>query len=235
MRVSAEEIAAFVDGELQPADRERVASAIAADPASLREAEQHRMLRAKLGAHFAPLLDQEVPDRLTALLTTQAPVDSVVVDLAETRRKRAVPAPVRRWGWVVGPALAASLALVLVFPRGEPVMPEYADTQLARVLETQAAGEPGAADTRILLSFREKGGRYCRAYASGAADGIACRDESGWAVIEQFAASSVTDGEFQQAGVPHAELFAAAQDMADGPALDSEAEAALREKGWLAD
>jgi anti-sigma factor RsiW len=72
MSVTDEQIAAYADGELQGADKARIAEAIAADPALAQKLDAHKALKAKLGAHFAPILDAPVPDRLTALLRAQS-------------------------------------------------------------------------------------------------------------------------------------------------------------------
>lgn len=237
MTFSNEEIAAFADGELDPARRELVAAAIAADPALQRKVEQHRALGDTLAAHFAPIAQQAVPDRFAAILAAPDAAESRVVDLAEARRQRSFAVTRGRWGWIAGPALAASLALVLLMPQGEAVPAGYASGDLASALETQLAGvEAADSGTQILLSFREEDGRYCRAFASREADGIACRDRTGWAMIQQFASGSeAAGGDFRQAGAPHAALFAHVQEMAAGPALDGEGEQAGRDAGWMAD
>jgi hypothetical protein len=119
-------------------------------------------------------------------------------------------------------------------PRGEQPGGGLIDGELAHVLETQLARNSAEdADTRILLSFREAGGRYCRAYASNTADGIACREQDGWVQVDRFASENTGSGEFRQAGASRAALFAKVQEMADGPALDLAAERSLRATGWI--
>ena len=59
MNISPEMIAAFADGELEGADKEKVEAAIAADPILASELERHRRLKAMLAARYAPIVTDE--------------------------------------------------------------------------------------------------------------------------------------------------------------------------------
>lgn len=224
--ISPDELAAFADGQLDAARHEEVAAMVAADPALGAQVASHRALRQRLSAHFAPVLEQPVPGRLTAAVRP----GGEVVDLAAARNRRRLPAWTR-WG---APALAACLAVaVFVGTRGPgSTAPGYANVQLASTLDTQLSAERG--ETRILLSFRDGAGHYCRAFAAAAQSGIACRDASGWKLHEVTGGSPSHDSEYRQAGANDGDLMAAAQDMAAGPALDAGEEAAARAAGWQA-
>lgn len=223
-----EQIAAFADGQLEGAELERIAAAIAADPALEKQVGAHRALARRLGAHFAPIAAEPVPDHLAALL--KAPQDNVA-SLADARARRKGPP---RWAWLAGPALAASLVLALTLrPAGDA---GYADAQLASALDSQlVAGQQADAPVRVLLSFRDSGGAYCRAYERAASAAIACRDAQGWQLRNRSAASSggAPAGEYRQAGSA-GDVLAAAQAMAAGPALSAEEELAARRNGWRA-
>jgi hypothetical protein len=137
------------------------------------------------------------------------------------------------WGWIAGPALAASLALAVFLPRGGDVPEGYAEAQLASALDQQLVATQSAdADTRILLSFRNDEGRYCRAFAGEAQSGIACRDGEGWRLHASGAGPAAQQGDYRMAGGDAADVLAEAQEMAVGPALTAEQEAAAREQGW---
>mgnify|MGYP001304820751 FL=1 len=105
-RVTPEEIAALADGEL-PAGREAaIREAIAADPELAKQVQRHRALAARLSQHYAPVLEEGVPDRLTDLLTARK--DETVVDFAAARQKqeaqkREAPSRHPHWGWIAGP------------------------------------------------------------------------------------------------------------------------------------
>ena len=236
MSVTDEQIAAYADGELDGAALAAVEAAIAADPALAARVEAHRRLKATLGAHFAPVLDQSVPDHLAALLrakSEEAPASAEVVSFAGERGKRGLAPMVRRWGAIAGPALAASLVVVMWQPwQGDDLPEGYADTQLAAALDDQLVATQGAdTDMRILVSFANAGGELCRAYRSGERGGIACRDTTGWDIEREFALDGAQATDFRQAG-SEADVMAAAQAMAASEALDAAAEAEARARGW---
>lgn len=234
MTITHEELAAFADGELPDERAAQVAAAVDADPALAREVEAHRALRAQLSGHFAPVLDAPVPDRLSAMLQADAaPEQAVVTDLSAARERRQAKRTIPRWSWIAGPALAASLALVVLFPRGEADNAGYAGTSLAAALDSTLVAEQAPdADTRILLSFRDAQGEFCRAFSRSEGSGIACRDEQGWRIEAQGEGSAGSQTEYRMAGADEASILAHAQDMAQGPALDAQEEAAARSRGW---
>ena len=83
MTVDRATIAAYVDGELDLIAAKRIEKAMADDAGLLQAVEQQRLLRSKLAGHYAPVLDETLPDRLAALLTSN-------VDDSLTRRREAV-------------------------------------------------------------------------------------------------------------------------------------------------
>jgi hypothetical protein len=227
MTVTREELAAFADGELGEPRRSQVAAEVAQDEALAAEVERHRALKAQLGAHFAPMLDQPVPDRLTSLFGGG---ETKIADLNAARQKREAGFRIPRWGWIAGPALAASLALAVVLPGGGA--PDgYAGTELAAVLDERLVAEqaPGE-EVRVLLSFRDEAGAYCRAFSGAERSGIACRNEQGW--LLRFEGAGATGQESNYRMVGSAEVLGRAQEMAAGPALDQAEEAAARARDW---
>ena len=232
MTVSSEDIAAFADGELPPARQAEVGAAIAEDLWLAADVERHRRLRAALSTHFAPILDAPVPPRLSGLLKDARP--SEVIDFAAARQIRAERRQwLQRGAWIAGPALAASLVLVLMRPGSDGPRQDYASGQLATALDTQlVATQPAGAPTRMLLSFRDGSGQLCRAYAGTAGAGIACREASGWKLRHGGTSGAGDATAYRQAGSAEAKILAIAQEMASEPALDAEAEASVRRSGW---
>jgi hypothetical protein len=233
MSVTPEELAAYADDELDAGRREEVRAAVETDPALAAQVTAHLALKQKLAAHFAPIAEAPVPDRFAEMLREREPAP--VADFAAAREKRAARRGLSRvhWGWIAGPALAASLALAVFLPRGGDVPEGYAEAQLASALDQQLVATQSAdADTRILLSFRNDEGRYCRAFAGEAQSGIACRDGEGWRLHASGAGPAAQQGDYRMAGGDAADVLAEAQEMAVGPALTAEQEAAAREQGW---
>ncbi|MDE2405557.1 MAG: anti-sigma factor [Sphingomonadales bacterium] len=226
MTISREQVAAFADGELVGEEARAVAAAVAADPALLAEVEAHRALRARLAAHFAPVMQAPVPDRLRDAALQDRSAE--VIDFAAAAARGFPPR-----GWRVAlPALAASLVLAFLgFNAWQDR--HYAQGPLAGALDQQlAATAPAAAPVRVLLSFRDGEGQFCRAFSASDRSGIACRDERGWRLHDLQAADPRQASTYRQAGSSDAAIMAAAQAMAAGPALDAAAEAAAARRHW---
>lgn len=238
--ITPEELAAWADGEIDGARGDAIAAAVSADPALQAEVDAHRALKDKLSSHFAPIAEEPVPDHLAAMLRPAAANDQIeqpegsadIVNFGDAKEAIEARRTIPRWGWIAGPALAATLALAIFLPRGaEEIVPApYAEMELASVLDTQLVAEQGDADTRILLTFQNGSGEYCRAFDAGETGGIACRDDTGWRLEALGEGEGGSDTEFRMAGAN--EIMAAAQEMASGDALDAEAEAQARERGW---
>lgn len=228
MNPTPEQLAAFADGELGPHDAARIAEFVEKDPELALQVCRHRELKARLGSHFAPILQQPVPERLAAPLH-KAP--ATVVNLAEAAaRKRQRATLPRRWAWLAGPALAASLALAVFLPRGSERVTNV-DPALVAVLDRQVSGTGTPADAaQVLLSFRNDAGSFCRAFEQDQRHAIACRTDEGWRLVTTAAASPSGGGDYRQAG--SGEVLAKAQDMARGPALSAEEERQAIVRGW---
>ena len=237
MRIDDEKLIAFADGELGPGDRAAVEAALAADPELRTRLARQERLRALVSGHYAPVADEPVPDRLTALLTPPAEI----VDLAarrEARQARTRPL------WQNFAALAATLVLGLF--AGRTLLPGtagpvgldegvlVAQGGLAEALETQLASSQAAdAQTRIGVSFAAADGRLCRTFASAAASGLACRDADHWRLVTVAGGQAAPSGEIRQAASATDPLvLEAAQAMMAGEPLDEAGERRARARGW---
>jgi hypothetical protein len=227
MAIDEDMLMAFADGELDEVGRARVERALAEDPALRARLEQQRRLRARLAAYYGPAAEEEVPERLRAMLETN------VVRLPAWREP-----PL----WRGFAALAATLLLGLVLgrtwlaPEG-PVAVEggamVARADLARALDTQlASDQPAGAPTRIGLSFAASDGRLCRTFERAALSGLACRGDRGWQLIMTAAGAPAPSGGYRQAGSAHPQLLEVAQAMMAGEAFDAAAERRARDTGW---
>ncbi|WP_428683622.1 anti-sigma factor family protein [Sphingopyxis sp.] len=222
-------VAAYVDGELDDLAARRIEREAENNAMLAAEIARHRALRAQLSAHFAPVADEPVPDRLRALLVGDG-VDTSLAGRREAKRAQFAPA---HWG-----AIAASLVLGLTLGlRPWAPAPDVtgangaliASGALADALDTQlASNQPADADIRIALSFRDKRGRTCRSFEGRDLSGIGCREGGRWA-LERTAAGQNT-GAYRQAS--SGDLAAAAAAMMAGDAFDADAERTARDKDW---
>ena len=227
MRIDDDLLMAFLDGELDEVTRARVERALAEDPELQVRLDIQRRLRDRLAAHYAPVAEEEVPERFRAMLET-----NVV----------ALPAARSRPLWQTFVALAATLVLGLFIGRAitspGPIAVEdgiaVARAELADALETQLAStQPPGAVTRIGVTFQRGDGRLCRTFDSGATAGLACRDGAGWQLMMTASrAGGGAEGGFRQAGTGNALVLQAAQELMTGEPLDAARERQARDSGW---
>lgn len=242
MTITPEEIAAYVDGELDDAARGRITLAALADLDLAGRIAAHRALRDRLKAHYAPIIELPVPSEWEDNIrrSAAAPVASAqVISLAAVRA--AQPRPVRRWSapWASA-AMAACLALgVFVGMQWHgtgPVAARHgtlvASGDLGKALDTQLASAQGDAPIRMLGTFRRAGGGMCRVFAGADASGIACRDGGQWQVQHLLPGDRQAATAYRQAGSQDATLMALAQGMAVGDPLDAEQERKAKAGAW---
>lgn len=220
---------AFVDGELDEVNRRRVERAVAEDPALAARLDMHVRLRERLAGHYAPIEAEPVPAAMRTLLQE----DAKVVPFAR-------PVQARRRVWAMGGAIAASLLLGLGvghFSGGSdgPISIErgtmVAQGELASALETQLASAQEEAPIRIGLSFRRKGGGWCRSFEGQALSGVACREGQGWQV-QQLIPGAGQEGAYRQASSGDARLMATIDTLMDGSPLDAAQEKAAKDRRW---
>jgi len=236
--VTPEEIAAFADGELTGERKSAVALVALANPEVAQQIEQHRAFKAMLADHYAPVALEPVPSHLRAGLEKSdglAKAQGEVVDLTAVQAQRAEKSRnSRHWGWIAGPALAASLVLAVTWPGQNSDEVLYADPQLSDVLSTQlVASQATDSETKILLTFQDKAGRYCRAFSGSSSAGIACRDNEGWRLETFGEGGSESSSDYRLAGSNDPAILQRAQKMAEGPALDASGEAQAMARDWL--
>ena len=150
MTIEPELLMAYADEALDPLTAKRVERAIAADPSLAEEVARHRRLRARLGAAYAPIADDPVPDQLAAMLKT---------NVVQMPQRQGHPPRVSA-AWRSAAAMAACLVVGVLVGRGVhqegPVRATdqglYAAGSLAKALDDQPSGTKGP--VRIAVSFR---------------------------------------------------------------------------------
>ncbi len=231
MSFDPETVAAFVDGELDDLTARRIEREAVTDAALAAEIARHRALKARLTAYYAPVAEEEVPERLRSLLAVDNKIDTSLADRRGARRARFSAI---HWG-----AIAASLVLGLTIGLRPWTPPADVATDngtliaagsLADALDTQLASNQ-ASDTavRIGVSFEDKAGRYCRSFETSTLGGIGCREGGDWQLERTLRGRASSD--YRQAS--SGEIAAAAAAMMRRDALDAEGELAARDAGWV--
>ena len=246
MTFNAETIMAYVDGECDAVTAKRIEKAMATDTDLAERVAKERALRTKLSAHYDPVTDMEMPDRLTSLLTGPAS-KSDNIDTSFAARKADQKQDVeqdgakqqRSFGFIQWGAMAATLAIGVAvgqFGLGSDNGPFrqsngalIASGPLENALDTQLASvQTDKAEYRIGLTFRAKSGDVCRSFTGAAVAGIACHEKQQWHL--HAAAPTGTTGSYRQAS--SGEINQKAADMMTGPPVSAEEERKLLKAGW---
>lgn len=253
MTIPDELVAAYVDGELEGAERARIEQAIAQDAQLAQRVAQQRALRDRLRGTYNSVLKEAVPLRLAQAVKFGAPTGPAqVIDLAQVRAERTRRGNGQRQAKVRRYSIAASVAVglmagVLIQRFATPgAVTEFHDGSLlargalAQALNEQLASNaaPGAA-VRVGLTFRSKAGNYCRTFTlSGGRSlvGLACRDQDQWQLLNLMAAEGSGGGTTQNlrmatSALPPA-LLQAISERTSGDPLNAAAEAKARSSGW---
>jgi len=248
MTISSEQLGAYVDGQSDADEAQRIEQTAANDPDLARRIAGARALRERLQSHFAPVIAEPVPDAWEAMIRAAAAAEqnsgTAVIDLAEARARRGGSVPPNDHGWGrrawAGAALAASMVLGLFLGMqlrdGGPIELRdgalTAQGSLAQALDTQLAASQGSARYQVMLTFRGTDGTICRAFAGKDASGVACRARDGWQLRHLLPGTSPATSQYRQASSDNGELMAIAQGMASGDAFDASQEGAARARGW---
>lgn len=218
---------AWLDGELDGVEAERVAALVAGDPALQARADAHRGLGAGLRGAFQAVADDAPPAPRFA-----AEVHALGRPASNDNH--------RRFGAVHWTAMAAALALGLVaapFVRpqsGGPIDSKMAATgSLKQALDTQLASVPTSDGVRIGLTFKDKGGSVCRSFSGQASgSGLACRKGNDWKVEGLFATSAGQASDYRMAAGQDPRLAAMIDQRIAGEPMDAASEARAKEAGW---
>lgn len=246
LNMTDELLMAYVDGELDAEQAERVEQAMRQDVTLRNKVAQQRALRTQLQQGLSGVLAEPVPTRLLDVLQAQrtAKTTDNVVDLADKReQKTRASAPrwqFREWGAmaaslvagiVIGVSMLNSGSNALITSRDGSVV---AQGQLADALSTQLASHT-ASSVHIGVSFRNREGHYCRSFVvqdDKSLAGLACHEQDSWRV-QMLTEANAQSGEYRQAGstTPSAVLALIEQQIAGEP-LDARAEVEAVSKRW---
>lgn len=228
-------LAAWLDGALPPDEAAAFEAELEADPALAERAANWQVNDRFIADALAPLAQAPVDDVLLARLG---------LAVAEPRAA-ALPQAAndnlpwwRRHAIVMGSAVAASMAAVLILSTQAARQPRPDDLSLA-LETTPSRGTARLADGRTVqptLTVRAADGRWCREYRMEGGVGLACRDQGRWKV-EAKGAGAGPDATAQiglAGGADGSALDAAYARLGASDPLGADAEAAAMASGWNA-
>jgi hypothetical protein len=195
LEITDELLVAYVDDELDSAQRTMVNSVLDTDPALRRRAYEMQLARDLLREAFPLRCEASIPASIDAAANRLAKARArgsprlPLMFLFQNWRKYAVAAGVilcltggaSYLAWRIGSESARQpiTALLRIDP-GTPLHGVLEFSPSAEVINVPAAG----AAARAVLTFRAKDGRFCREFEiladSGGSTGIACRAQGEW-------------------------------------------------------
>lgn len=227
MKPTHEMLMAYVDGELDGAEKLAVEQAIGDDPQVASEVASARLLRERIQQAYAPVLEEAVPARLLTAASK-------------------LPAPGRSWGVPAWAGMAASLLLglllsPLLLPEKSPALLDMsgralvAGGELAESLDRRLAADAATGSVAIGLTFRARDGAYCRTFTLASPQsmaGLACREGGQW-IVSAMQATSAQSGDLRRASsqLPAA-VLAEVDARIQGDTLDADGERDARDAGW---
>ncbi|MEX0903140.1 MAG: hypothetical protein WDZ76_10490 [Pseudohongiellaceae bacterium] len=229
MKISDEQLSAFLDRELTEREMEQVRDAISENAVLAdrleRLAAANELVKRHADANLGPL-----PESLTRRLQADN-----VIDISLWKRSRQFLGD--------HAAVAASIALVLGFAGGHlstRTTGDVAMQQIAAHLNSVPSGETVelASDASLLsrFSFRDNQGRYCRQYqlqsSLEVSENVACYNNEGWERVATAQTSEVYREEEYRLASSTALLDSTLDAMMQGEALSLVIETDLIRNGW---
>ncbi len=244
MNPTDEMLIAYADGELSGEEARAVEAQLRNRPDLQAFVERQRALRRGIESAFAPLMNEDVPDRIMNALA-RTPVSH------RWRLRRALNEAARLVSsrqFVFRSALPAAAALACGIFLGIVVAPQgafrvdretggiFAQGELAATLDDRLASAQTAGESiRVGISFKAKDGHYCRTFQkAGAASslaGVACRAAQGWSVAA-LATTPAEQGAYRMAGAMPAVIRGTVDKLISGEPLDAAGERRARDLGW---
>jgi hypothetical protein len=241
MGITDQLLMAYVDGELSPDLASLILSRMEAEPDLLDRLEQHQQLRRDLSEAFGPDTGEPLPPTLTDLLAQEG---------AKLRASSARPLRGLAFRHVdsVWPVCAAAAAAAVIgvgvseaLHMNDPLALSngriVAAGPLARSLEHNLAADAAGAGARIMASFEDRSGRYCRVFeaaGSGHEDGVACKHDGRWQLVAlaNTAGSEPSSGYRQASSALASSVLAAVDEFQASNVLTPEQERLARTQQW---
>lgn len=219
MDLNDELLSSYLDDELDPAMRDQVASALAADSGARLRLERMKVADAQLQRALPVPASDHFEAAMTARIQGRVP--------SVAWRRTLLP-------WTAAAAITGVFVGYLLPHGGINATDGIArlDASLERLLENTRSGSSAASGPAVVLTFAAADSRFCRVFrGNSGGEGLACREQGNWALVAWDATVRVPAEGFRAAGA-NALVDAAMDALGGQPALSAEEEAKLMAAGW---
>lgn len=234
MKITDEQLSAFLDAELSNAEMDAIREQLLEDE-SLADRLAEFALVDELVAVSAKQIDaRPIPQSINTLLQEQPATAQILAFPLWKRVQKSLQQPI---------AIAASVALVIGFGMTQ-MLNHNTDSSgwsaVAKVLEVAPSGvvqvAANGAEVKPRLTFKNHSGEYCRQFDlkndQGFSENIACRQNGQWQITASIAGEKSQGGDYQTASGGSA-LDETLEKMVEGDMFNASAETDAIAKSWL--
>jgi len=231
-KISDEQLSAFLDAELPPADMTIIRDAIAEDE-ELAERLAELALVDQLVAETYRRIDQApMPQGIHQLIASPRKKSATIIRFPALTATRFLPGAL-----AAGLVMAIGLGVILSLDQGS----DNGWPALANALETSPSGhtrplvDGGTLTPR--LTFIDSTGDYCRVYRQSfsdgtAQDGIGCRRNGRWQPVEHSERRPVADADSYRTASGSLAIDPIVDQMISGDPLDASVETQVMANNW---
>ncbi|MEZ5925726.1 MAG: hypothetical protein R3D57_15210 [Hyphomicrobiaceae bacterium] len=241
---------AYVDGEAEAGQVELIERALKANPELAGRLDVYRITGRSLAPHFDEVLQAQPPARMLQTIRSveiRPVVKSASLSIGDTvgRLLSSIGLGAAPRAALAGVAIGMTIAaLVVQWSNSSPQSDDgalianrghamFAAGQLSATLEDATMAASAGTPVKIVNTFQEHSGRYCRTYWAETQYGLACRDGAKvWRVIALLETGIENEGYGPSGGDTSGVDTTAANMMASSAPLDPEAEERLVKSGW---
>jgi hypothetical protein len=233
MKISDEQLSAFLDAELPEDEMEMIRQGISEDESLANRLADLAMVDEQVARHYARIDEHPMPAAVSRLLDEDSkPATNVI---AFPARKK-LPGFQRYAAVAACAAVLMGIGVVQWLPTDQAARDWNA---IAQVLEQNPSGsEQSLADgsqVKPRLTFINKRGDYCRQFQlmerENATENIACRTNNQWELVTRVEQGTRVAGDYQPAS-GGSKLDDALDEMIEGEAFDAIAEQRAIEQHW---
>ena len=233
MKISDEQLSAFLDAELPDDEMEMIRQGISEDESLANRLAELAMVDEQVARPSAHIDEHPMPAAVSRLLDEDSkPATNVI---AFPARKK-LPGFQRYAAVAACAAVLMGIGVVQWLPTDQAARDWNA---IARVLEQNPSGsEQSLADgsqVKPRLTFINKRGDYCRQFQlmerENATENIACRTDNQWELVTSVGQETRVAGDYQPAS-GGSKLDDALDEMIEGEAFDATAEQRAIEQHW---
>lgn len=234
MKISDEQLSAFLDAELPEQEMEFIRQQLSDDETLANRLAELAMVDQQIANHYARIDERPLPEAITRLLREEQPVSTNIVQFPLWKK---VHRQLQQHA-----AIAASVALLIGFSAAQLFPNNNSDqwNAVAQVLDNTSSGTEqiinDGSRVKPRLSFMNQAGNYCRQFQitnnDVSAENIACLTNNRWQLtMSVYSQANEHTDEYHTASGGSV-LDSALDAMMQGEAFDAEAEMRAINNGW---